>query len=38
MDARRSFYLCSKQDDFAEFAAERDRSKDIGFLRHTRQR
>jgi hypothetical protein len=31
-DARRSFYLCSKQDDFAEFAAEPDRSKDVGIL------
>jgi hypothetical protein len=32
MDARRSFYLCSKQDDSAEFAAEPDRSKDVGIL------
>jgi hypothetical protein len=32
MEARRSFYLCSKQDDFAEFAAERDRFKDVGIL------
>ena len=32
MDARRSFYLGPKQDDFAEFAAEPDRSKDVGIL------
>jgi hypothetical protein len=31
MDVRRSFYLSSKQDDLAEFAAEPDRSKDVGF-------
>jgi hypothetical protein len=31
-DARRSFYLCSKQDDFAEFATEPYRSKDVGIL------
>jgi hypothetical protein len=29
MEARRSFYLCSKQDDFAEFPAEPNRSKDV---------
>ena len=31
-EARRSFYSSSKQDDFAEFAAEPDRSKDVGIL------
>jgi hypothetical protein len=29
MDARRSFYLGPKQDDFAEFAAEPNRPKDV---------
>jgi hypothetical protein len=29
MDARQSFHLGPKQDDFAEFAAEPNRSKDV---------
>jgi hypothetical protein len=29
MDARRSFYLGPKQDDFAEFAVEPNRPKDV---------
>jgi hypothetical protein len=29
MEARRSFYLCSKQDDFTEFPAEPNRSIDV---------